>query len=224
MARRTSASCFHWALRIATCLALGVATTSALAWGVAYVGERPTRNISQGKELTEDSVWVWSLRESFGWSSTVWFRLSRAGIPRGPSIVIPDVHDAPTTQRPPGDMQRGDLWMSNEFGWPLRAIGYALRDTQPQTGWKPTDAVLVHRLDRRDARHLPLRPLWRGFGVDVAIHAALWSPLLLLPAVRRSVRHHRGRCPRCGYDLRGDFAGGCPECGWNRGASATGVR
>lgn len=26
----------------------------------------------------------------------------------------------------------------------------------------------------------------------------------------------RGRCPKCKYELRGDYAHGCPECGWNR--------
>lgn len=25
-----------------------------------------------------------------------------------------------------------------------------------------------------------------------------------------------GLCPRCRYDLRGNFRAGCPECGWNR--------
>ena len=33
-----------------------------------------------------------------------------------------------------------------------------------------------------------------------------------------TVRSHRGGCPKCGYDLRGDLDSGCPECGWNRGS------
>lgn len=34
-------------------------------------------------------------------------------------------------------------------------------------------------------------------------------------SARGAVR--RGHCPRCQYDLIGDFAAGCPECGWGRG-------
>jgi hypothetical protein len=43
----------------------------------------------------------------------------------------------------------------------------------------------------------------------------------LLPPIRRQRRIDAGRCPRCGYDLRFDFARGCTECGWRM---ATGMR
>ena len=68
---------------------------------------------------------------------------------------------------------------------------------------------------------LPLRPIWPGFAVNTLFYATiLW---LLIPGpfvLRRLIRRKRGRCPKCGYDLRGQppeaGAGGCPECGWNR--------
>jgi hypothetical protein len=37
----------------------------------------------------------------------------------------------------------------------------------------------------------------------------------------RRTRRESGRCPECGYDLRGELAEGCPECGWNRQPEAT---
>ncbi len=35
---------------------------------------------------------------------------------------------------------------------------------------------------------------------------------------RKRCRLRRGRCPQCGYDMRGKMAAGCPECGWGRNA------
>ncbi len=33
------------------------------------------------------------------------------------------------------------------------------------------------------------------------------------PAVRRRMRHRRGLCAKCGYNLTGNVSGVCPECG-----------
>ena len=66
-------------------------------------------------------------------------------------------------------------------------------------------------------RALPLLPMWPGFAVNTLFYAIiLW---LLIPGpfvLRRLIRIRRGRCPKCGYDLRGDHDGGCPECGGMR--------
>jgi hypothetical protein len=71
-------------------------------------------------------------------------------------------------------------------------------------------------------RRLPVVPCWPGFLIDSIFYALiLW---LLIPGpfvLRRLIRIKRGRCPKCGYDLRGDLKRGCPECGWNREAEAT---
>ena len=81
--------------------------------------------------------------------------------------------------------------------------------------------VVLHRM-------LPTRPLWPGFAVNSLLCTALWWIVLAMlvwviriihrwPA-RRRVK--RGRCPNCGYDLRGKLDAGCSECGWKRAASA----
>lgn len=68
---------------------------------------------------------------------------------------------------------------------------------------------------------LPWRPLWAGFAANTALYSALWFGVLFVPgAARRWVRLRRGRCLKCGYDLRGNLAAGCPECGWGRLPSA----
>ncbi len=70
-------------------------------------------------------------------------------------------------------------------------------------------------------RLIPVIPIPLGFAANSAIYAALWAMLWFgEPPVRRALRHRRGHCPRCNYDLRADLPSGCPECGWNRAASA----
>ena len=50
----------------------------------------------------------------------------------------------------------------------------------------------------------------------------LWLFVELVVARRRLKRlARRGRCLKCGYDLRGDPAAGCPECGWKREEAGT---
>jgi hypothetical protein len=67
---------------------------------------------------------------------------------------------------------------------------------------------------------LPCLPIWRGFIINSLVYSlALWLLYLTWLGVRQSKRanrRRRGCCPRCAYDLRGNFASGCTECGWRR--------
>ncbi len=63
-------------------------------------------------------------------------------------------------------------------------------------------------------------PDWRFFArSDGSASVPLWIPLAIVAAImgrewRRPRRTLRGKCPACGYSLRGLAAGApCPECG-----------
>jgi hypothetical protein len=66
-------------------------------------------------------------------------------------------------------------------------------------------------------KRLPICPVWVGFITNTLLYAiVLWLLVRIPRVVRVLIRIFRGRCPQCGYDLRGRLEGGCPECGWNR--------
>ena len=123
-------------------------------------------------------------------------------------------------------------------GWPLISSlaiwhdrtrdGIAGPDSWQISGWSGIQIDL-----RREAwgpsKALPLRPIWPGFVIDTLFYGAIWGGVWFgFVGAKRGIRLRRGRCPMCGYDLRGHrhegteaqrhegLVAGCPECGWGR--------
>ncbi|MDY7109872.1 MAG: hypothetical protein SYC29_14665 [Planctomycetota bacterium] len=136
---------------------------------------------------------------------------------------------------------------SVRVGWPLRGLRWERwvdgEPTQPVSGgagagaspsqrteqatpgaWRSGIALQFQTLgfDPDDGKRLPICPTWIGFITNTLLYAiVLWLSICIPRVIRALIRIFRGRCPNCGYDLRGappEFGagGGCPECGWNR--------
>lgn len=110
-------------------------------------------------------------------------------------------------------------------GWPLRAM-----TSESWVFRNPPDSASVWREELRGNLELlklpsgriilPLRPIWLGFLGDTALYAAAsWMLLSGLGRLRGVVRRRRGRCPRCGYDIR-NTPPPCPECGHHEPATS----
>lgn len=71
---------------------------------------------------------------------------------------------------------------------------------------------------------LPLRPIWPGLIVNIALYsAAFWLLLAMAASARRRRRCRRGLCAACGYDRAGTVREApCPECGVVPPAAAAG--
>jgi len=200
---------------------LGLATTWSVGWGCALwapvLGQETLRGEAAAQFLTE--------------------RFGEPGDARGSSVIVTEgfgwssVH-GPRPKRP-GVLSSTQL-LEVRAGWPYEAVGTTLArgersgDSPVRRAWLPTDSFDV--LAVRDRRPVPYGPLWRGMVADSAIFAVAWFVVLAGPFVLRGAwRRSRGRCPSCGYDLRGHaelknhgrdaratgagaaFGGGCPE-------------
>lgn len=101
-------------------------------------------------------------------------------------------------------------------GWPCVAMySMSMRLTDPPSR---RGGIRVRKDPQGlDDRFLPLIPIWKGFAIDTGLYAAGWGLVLIVPGViRGAIRKARGRCPRCGYDLKREFEAGCSECGWRK--------
>ncbi|UCD76821.1 MAG: hypothetical protein JSV91_07810 [Phycisphaerales bacterium] len=118
-------------------------------------------------------------------------------------------------------------------GWPARSLtGDRINAMTTASGGDPTVAGIRYEwawgpdssggsFVRWKPRLVPLRPMWPGFAINTLLHALIaWllirGPFIARHYSRREIRRRRGRCLKCGYELRGDYGAGCPECGWNR--------
>ena len=117
-------------------------------------------------------------------------------------------------------------------GWPaysLRYFGsiYVVRagsgnvyDESRMTGYfHPT--LPQKMVDGGYRSELPFLPIWPGFAINTIFYAMILWMLALAPfTARRIIRHKRGRCIKCGYDLRGAAQMICSECGYEVRAEA----
>ena len=226
------------------CLALGLLTTVALAWAASLQSSAgmvaPDMTARRRSPwMGEGSGWIrahhaikpdW--RQTFAQATD---EATYAGIPGGTPGLLPTVRtpDEILTARerhlvmpwldgsrpwPSGVIENFTL---NEYGWPWRAL-YSRHLLAGSTDvWDhQINLTDVHYFATRppgDPRGLPVGPVWGGLLSDAALSTLAWAILLFaMPLLRARVRWRRGRCPRCGYDLKGDHSSGCPECGSGR--------
>jgi len=117
-------------------------------------------------------------------------------------------------------LQRNEAFAVHvQAGWPLWCLeGDVWFTTYPYNSECIQDPIGIVKVG--DNHLLPIRIVWRGIAINTIFYAALLWLLTLGPfTARRMIRRKRGRCIKCGYDLRGtpDL---CPECGWGREAEA----
>jgi len=204
----------RWTLRITICLILGAITTVAVAcgWSLATI-------TTDGRPFQpEFESWVDFKR----YTDRSW-----------PALIPSDfsIREFATRHELGWAATRIEAWAADEMsylrceirrgGWPFLSMRgeWCWDDSQ----WRPQNVQVKRLLLLNSFRHetrmaLPLRPIWPGFLIDTLFYAAIWFGVFFgFTSAKRFIRAKRGRCPHCGYDLRGQLAAGCPECGGGRG-------
>ncbi|MCW5777129.1 MAG: hypothetical protein KIS87_11885 [Phycisphaeraceae bacterium] len=219
--------------RVAAVLALGLLTTLAVAWSLAW-WPQPHRSLvggtfrvrypdsgegagfmvvnryaMPGRALYESAVWPhpnpWPDLEHGDPVPERFVSLwaRPAVLPWGRSVPWPGVDSRVVQAR----------------GWPWPAVWCEFRTEQSATpegryDWyrvRPVGGIALTSTTfpgGRDWPHpfpavLPLRPAWPGLLGNCALYSAAWAMLLLPRPLIRWNRRRRGRCECCGYDLHG---------------------
>jgi hypothetical protein len=249
----------RWVLRILVCLILGAITTVAVAWGIAsrtsfdLLKAAPANSKIFAKTLNNGRYWsgyamgtpgalrMWSFVEV----RPEWYGIMREHLGEWPLYEMPSWGRAASCMMVAApDHCCGFL---SAYGWPNVALVAAFHDHEDSGLYSPkelkvvgTSAVVIGLPDGAalgPPHALPLRPIWPGFVIDTLFYAAIWGGSFFgFASAKRAIRRARGRCPMCGYDLRGGVisdqrlairgkeavaTAGCPECGWGRQEAAT---
>ena len=182
----------RWMIRIILCLILGAVTTVAVAWAcAALLPQSPYIVRNASPTLFGDA----RVESTSGYTRRL-----------GYALTASNVYDLTEHGYELGER------VEVIAGWPVAAF------SQNAEGPAGESAPLDEFVSLND-RIIPLRVAWAGFSIDTLFYAAIWGGVFFgFTGAKRFIRSKRGRCPRCGYDLRGapGLAAGCPECGWNR--------
>jgi hypothetical protein len=191
----------------------GAIINVAVAWGCAYLSD-----VWLGEEVNTDVAdWMslWNRRATNNWNSIqnpMGYRLA------APGVALDHVSDESSSGL------FGPSLTEYRCGWPFLALATIHRNSILEAkGWQFA-VVFEGSHNWGYGLHmlvLPVEPIWPGFAINTVFYAAVLWVLIAGPgAVRRLVRRRRGRCTRCGYDLRGQVAASgfngkivCPECG-----------
>lgn len=216
----------HRLRRLCLFLILGVATTWAVAWGLALLSTT-SKHVPSSPAFVGDRGIVWSAQEQTGatfvvcwdWPRNVPKALNHPPIPTR-SVQIPSWVMSSPRRTPQSPLEEHTYrFGSAAFGWPFKSAckdwadeGSTLHHTHSLI-WREADS---RRYPPRDAS-IPLRSYWPGLAFNTLFYALLsWLVFASLRMVRHNRRYRRGLCPLCRYDLLADYSNGCSECGWHK--------
>ena len=223
-------------------LLLGACINIAIAWGSAlWVDGMALETLAEGIEgvtAADHPRWHVSIASS-GTSTLVQAGATRK-LPGPPTtlradatkeeidawisgVALPVIHEVvpvpywSRTSTPPieSEYETGGVW-EDALGWPMRSMVWHLVRRMPDAPDRHLWAIDLGGMQGPVGlpRALPWRPIPIGFVVNSLLYAAcLWLMISVPFDVRRMIRRKRGRCLKCGYDLRHAEHDVCPECG-----------
>ena len=196
--------------KLAVFLLLGAIVNVAVAWGCASMNAMKAGSGQPAASPEDDLTW---------WDKYAPHEVSGPPImshtfSSGFGKVVTRMWER---RRLDGTGRPGVIVLRVRTGWPMGSMEYSRWLVEPFVPQEIVQAAihtqrLPYVIGKDD--YLPLRPLWPRFAINTVFYAAiLWLLTLGLLTARRMIRHKRGCCTKCGYDLRGAEHNACPECG-----------
>ena len=233
----------RWYKRTIMCASLGVLCTWIVAWAAAAllsIEKGPWIHRAQDERAPIPHRWSVIHMKRLGgqmFLSERWKLAQADGIEvtsRHPGTLLKSWGNAGTQT---GRLQTvgNEIRVTMGYGWPMvalwcdftyeyvvtspvaqvRSIGHAIQ-------WQSRRSPLSPIHPWPSLSLLPVGIYWPGLVVNSAVMMAAWfGGLYGCRVIRATSRCLLGHCPSCGYDLRGDLAGGCSECGWRRETDAS---
>ena len=127
---------------------------------------------------------------------------------------------ADATSQQPASVATDYLLAETRYGWPLRSMRCAVLfvsesgrvNVRARNGWHFPNGIPW--LGTSNLEVIPFEPMPIGFIANTLLYAGASCLLFGGPfVIRRWSRIRHGRCPSCGYDLKGTTHPRCPECG-----------
>ncbi len=217
------------AIKLVVFLLLGAMVNVTVAWGLAV---RPGRY--HYWRLGRDPYVVYDRISPEGYLTTILRRggeliLCQANETRGTS-PSPEILDNSryTAMVPAWSVFKGQeplpvepdrlvLFVEAAVGWPslsLRSFATFRVESAEQWDTDHVRSVEIPRLRDSWRIRVPYDPIVTGFAINTLFYGVILWLLWSTPfATRRLIRKRRGRCLKCGYDLRHAEHDVCPECG-----------
>lgn len=212
-----------WIISIVALLLIGSLINVVVLWTIGtlapinvlrydYLADPQTIWQSVPRQIEAPSVCKATRCSSFGHTLVSWWLYGELEHTPDNRIVVPEA----------------EYIIEYSIGWPLRCVteqtaGYSDRPVSyPKGRLSIPGPWLPRRVSFAGDGLVPLNIMPLPFAANAVFYGAL---VLLVRQrmydVRPYYRRVKGRCPRCGYDLRSDRSAGCPECG--RGRASTPV-
>jgi hypothetical protein len=197
------------AARVPVCALIGAAATVAVAWGLkVHAANNPGHGWTVVSFFGSAELQPWPVRVPAQW-------------PLGRPDTVSRRLGVEYQEWDAIEYMQHSIWLEVlRVGFPAKALGaHYWHDIDNQHRSRARHSGVLGRHDKRGIGSLtslwsglPCNPLWPGFLVDTAFWGGAAFMVWSAPGfVRRGVRRRRGRCVRCGYELKGLAV--CPECG-----------
>lgn len=224
-------------VRAAVCVALGIATTFAVAWASAIAV--PSNANFDGVQLEfvcELQELVGNPVERHAREVAAWNSRHTSPMPRGrffsrapaplPLTAIVEARPGGTVVLSSWTEAAEQVGIDMAYFPSAKATPYQpwMSEYHDIRGWpfpalgvpwdRAMQAPVVGSGKHLPRIRIPLHPLWAGMAYNTMIFTAFWSMFIIVPIIpelRRRHRRARGRCVKCAYELAS--LPRCPECG-----------